>query len=400
MFFFIRKDRILLLISCDDHFDTFFQVFLCHMMPVVPHGSQCRFIDDVGQLRTGRTGCHTRDLLIVHVFIHTNFLRVNFQDVLSAFEIRQFYRNSPVKAARTQQCRIQGFRTVGRGQQNDPVVFFKAIHFGQQLVQRLLPFIVAHDSAVTLLSDGVDLVDKDDAWSLFLGLLEKVAHFRSTHTDKHFYKLRAGHGEKRHVGFPCYRLCKHGLTGSRRAYQQYALRHGSSDLSVLARIVKIFHDLCEIFLGLIFSCHVVKPDPFGGFDVDLGVALAHTEHHGVAAGLVHHLLRHVPSQEYKEDDRQHPVHQQGHPRGSLPLYLAGEFRTGFVQSFRQFIIIYHAGLIYDVLVFFICKYDFVFLRLDLHLADLFVFSHGNELAVIHFLDLTLLHPWHQNQVAE
>ena len=75
-------------------------------------------------------------------------------------------------------------------------------------------------------------------------------------------------------------------------------------------------------------------------------------------------------------------------------------RGRFVQSFRQFIIIYHAGLIYDVLIFFICKYDFVFLRLDLHLADLFVFSHGNELAVIHFLNLTLLHPWHQNQVAE
>ncbi len=117
LLFFIRKDRILLLISCDDHLDAFFQVFLCHMMPVVPHGSQCRFIDDVGQLRTGRTGCHPRNLLIVHVFIHTNFLRVNFQDILSAFQIRQFYRNSPVKAARTQQCRIQGFRTVGRGQQ-------------------------------------------------------------------------------------------------------------------------------------------------------------------------------------------------------------------------------------------------------------------------------------------
>ena len=35
------------------------------------------------------------------------------------------------------------------------------------------------------------------------------------------------------------------------------------------------------------------------------------------------------------------------------------FALGFIQSFRQFIIIYHAGLIYDVLVFFICKYDFV-----------------------------------------
>jgi energy-converting hydrogenase Eha subunit H len=58
-----------------------------------------------------------------------------------------------------------------------PTVGFKAIHFHQQLVQRLLALVVAAAHAgAALTTDSVDFVDEDDAGRLLLGLLEHVAH--------------------------------------------------------------------------------------------------------------------------------------------------------------------------------------------------------------------------------
>ena len=63
----------------------------------------------------------------------------------------------------------------------------EAIHFYQQLVQGLLALIMATaHSRATLTPDGVDLVDKDDAWRIFFGLREQVTNAGCTHTDEHF----------------------------------------------------------------------------------------------------------------------------------------------------------------------------------------------------------------------
>ena len=47
-----------------------------------------------------------------------NLFAMDFQNCLTAFQIRQLYRNPAVKTSRTKQRRIEGFRTVGR-RQND-----------------------------------------------------------------------------------------------------------------------------------------------------------------------------------------------------------------------------------------------------------------------------------------
>ena len=68
---------------------------------------------------------------------------MNLQDGNTAVQIRQLHRDTPVETARTQQCGIQGFRTVGCGQDQDAVVAGKAIHFREQLIQSLFPLVIA-----------------------------------------------------------------------------------------------------------------------------------------------------------------------------------------------------------------------------------------------------------------
>ena len=45
--------------------------------------------------------------------------------------------------------------------------------------------------------------------------------------------------------------------------------------------MKIVDDFRQILLGLILTGHIGEFDAVGGFDIYLGVALAHVEHHGV-----------------------------------------------------------------------------------------------------------------------
>ena len=150
---------------------------------------------------------------------------MNLQNLLTALEVRQFHRHTAVKTAGTQQRRVQSFGTVGGSQNDNAGVALKAVHFGEQLVEGLFPLIVAAELSVTLFADGVDLIDKDDAGSLFLGLIEQITDLGSAHADEHLHKFRTGHGEEGHIGFTGYGLGKHGLTGSGRAYQQDALGH-------------------------------------------------------------------------------------------------------------------------------------------------------------------------------
>ena len=133
-------------------------------------------------------------------------------------------------------------------------------------------------AAAALLSDGVDFVDEDDAGSFLLGLAEQVANFRRAHADEHLNKLRAGHGEERHVRLARNGLGKHRLTGSRRADQQNALGHLCTNLAVFLRILQILDDLLQVFFRLVHAFHIAEADAVRRFHIDLCVGFAHVEH--------------------------------------------------------------------------------------------------------------------------
>ena len=69
-------------------------------------------------------------------------------------------------------------------------------------------------------TDRINFINEDDAWRVFLGILEHVANPCRTDTNKHFDEIRAGNTEKRHLGFTSNRFGQQGFTGTRVAYQQ------------------------------------------------------------------------------------------------------------------------------------------------------------------------------------
>ena len=164
---------ILLLISGNNRLDTLFQILLGHGLSSHPNRPQRRLIDNVCQLRAARTVGGTGDLIVIHTLIHFNLFAMDFQNCLTAFQIRQLYRNPAVKTSRTKQRRIEGFRTVGRRQNDNTLLTVKTIHLSQKLVQRLLALVIAaHAGAVTLLTNRIDLVDKYDTRRFFIGLFK------------------------------------------------------------------------------------------------------------------------------------------------------------------------------------------------------------------------------------
>ena len=135
----------------------------------------------------------------------------------------------------------------------------EAIHLGQQLIERLLALVVAAKAAaIALLTDGIDLIDKDDTRCLFLGLLKQVTNLSSAATDKHLNELRARNAKERNTGLAGNSLGKQGLTGTRRANKESTTRQLGADLLVALRLLQKVDDLLERLLGLFLTGDVLK----------------------------------------------------------------------------------------------------------------------------------------------
>ena len=177
-FLLVGENCILFLVSGNDNLNTLLKIFLCRIGTTIADCTKCRLVDDVCKLRSGGSGSHARNLKVVHIVGNLDLLCMNAQNRLSALEIREFYRNTAVKSTRSCQCRIKRFRSVRRCQNDNSVISLKSIHLGEQLVQRLLSLVVSTEiSAITLLSNCIDLVDEDDTRSLLFRLLKEVTHF-------------------------------------------------------------------------------------------------------------------------------------------------------------------------------------------------------------------------------
>ena len=369
---------VLALRTGNDGLYALIQIGLNDAVASKTNGTQSRLVDDVGEVSTGRTRSCTGNRDKVDIAGHVNVLSVHLQNCDTTLQIGQLHWNAAIKTARTQQSRVKRLRTVGRRQNNDALGAVKAVHLGQQLVERLLALVVAaHARAVALFADGVDLIDEHDARCFFAGLLEQIAHLGRAHADEHFDELRAGDGEERHMRFTGNGLRQQGLAGTRRADQQCALRQLCTDGSVLVRVVQEVYDLGEGLLGLILTGDISKGLAGLGLGVNLGVGFA--EAHHVAAHVLHHLFL----QPLTDRDNEHNWHnvadehaQQG--RG-LGRDLSGKLNIGPQQTADQLVIREDASLVECVLAL-------VVLGLEGDLLVLLVISDGLDLTLVHHGD--------------
>lgn len=206
---------------------------------------------------------------------------VHTQDGLPAFQIGQFHLDAPVKASGAQQGLVQCLRPVGGSQNHNTLAAVKTIHLRQQLIQGLFALIIPREAVVALLSDGINLINKNNAGGLFIGLLEQVAHLGRSHSDKHLDKLRTGYGKKRHFGLTGHGTGYQGLSRSRRAHQQSALGKRGTNLGIFLGIMQKIHNLTEHILGFVLPGHIGKGGLHIGIGIDFGTAVA--ERHEISS---------------------------------------------------------------------------------------------------------------------
>ena len=135
----------------------------------------------------------------------------------------------------------------------------EAVHLGQQLVERLLALVVAAKAAaIALFADGIDLVDKDDARGLFLGLLKQIADLGGATADEHLDELRTRNAKERHARLAGNSLGEQGFTGTRRANKESTARQLGANFLVALRLLQKVDDLLEGFLGLFLASDILK----------------------------------------------------------------------------------------------------------------------------------------------
>ena len=98
------------------------------------------------------------------------------EDALAAAHVGARHGDAAVEATGAQDGGVEHVGAVGRGDDDDALVRLEAVHLDEELVQRLLALVVtAAEAGAAVTTDGVDLVDEDDAGRVLLALLEQVA---------------------------------------------------------------------------------------------------------------------------------------------------------------------------------------------------------------------------------
>src|SRR5882757_7478339 len=107
--------------------------------------SQRRLVDKVGQVRASHARRRGRELVEIHVVGKRHLAGVHSQDRGAALAVWRVDSDRAVEPARPQQRRIEDVGAVRRGQHHDTLRPREPIHFGEDLVKRLFPFVVTTD---------------------------------------------------------------------------------------------------------------------------------------------------------------------------------------------------------------------------------------------------------------
>src|SRR5690606_4988469 len=120
-----------------------------------------------------------------------DLLDMDLQDIQAAFLVGTVHQHLTVEATGAKQGLIEDLRPVGGCKDDQPDRAVETIHFGEQLVQRLLTLVVStHRSSDTACAaQSIQLINEDDGRRLPARLLEQVAHPRRAHADKHLDEL-------------------------------------------------------------------------------------------------------------------------------------------------------------------------------------------------------------------
>ena len=115
---------------------------------------------------------------------------MKLQDLLATLQIRLRYGDLAIKAPPAQKSRIEdlGCR---RSHNDDAFGTIKAVHFREELIQRLFTFFISEQAGApdsTRSADRIEFVDEDDARRTQFGLFKEVPYTRCSNANEHLDK--------------------------------------------------------------------------------------------------------------------------------------------------------------------------------------------------------------------
>ena len=173
---------------------------------------------------------------------------MHLENLQSALARRRLHGDLTIEPTGADERLVQHVDAVRGGDAHHPGVAPEPVELHQELVQRLVAFVVARPARASRSADGVELVDEDDRGRLLLRLREEVADARGADAHEHLDKLGRGEGEERGAGLAGdgpgeERLAAAGGTG-----EHHALGNLGARRLELLRLAKEVHDLRELDL--------------------------------------------------------------------------------------------------------------------------------------------------------
>ena len=291
--------------------------------------SERRFVDEIGEVRAGKSGGAHGDLSQVDFRRQLDVPDVNPQHCFAPLDVRLVDEHLPVEAAGTEQRRVEHLGAIGRAHDDDGLARVEAVHLRQQLIECLLTlFVAANRTLHAHLAERVELVDEHDARRLRFGLRKQIADARRAHADEHLDELRSAQAEERHLGFARDGARQQRLAGARRADEQHALGNLAAELRVLPRRLEELDDLAQLLRRLVHARHIGKAHFDVVFGEDLGLAARKRHHAALGAA-------NPPEEERPQRDEQHSGTTQLRTSGSQRLTTSPEYLTPCARAPRR-----------------------------------------------------------------
>ena len=280
------------------------------------HREQRGLIEQVFQIRAGEAGRSLGDVAQIHILAERLAAGMDLQNVGTALDIGQTDVHLPVKAAGAEKRVIENIGAVRRRHDDDALVIIEAVHFHEQLVERLLALVVAAaETGAALTADGVDLVDEHDGGGDLLGLLEQVADAARADADVQLNEVGAGDGQKFDARLAGDRLGEQRFARARRADEQHALGDARAHLGIRRGVFQIFDDLLQLFLFLVGARNVGKRLFLLFLAAETGARLGELHN---AAGTAALRRAHHGVPQHAHDDEDDEIRHKAQPPGRLP----------------------------------------------------------------------------------
>src|SRR3989344_3821794 len=224
-----------------------------------PCGKNRSLVHHIFQIRSRKPDCLLCNNIQIH-FGHLLVAGMNLQDFLARLQLPLVDEDAPIEPTGTKQRDIEHIGSVCRRHHNHIRLWIKAVHLGEDLVQRLFALVVpaAETCPTALAADCIDFVDEDDAGGITLCAVKKIADAAGADADEHLHKLRSRDAEERHFRLSRDPPRKKSFSGARCADEENTTRNFSSDSRVLFGEFEKINDFDQFFLGLITTGYIIK----------------------------------------------------------------------------------------------------------------------------------------------